>query len=91
MVRRLGRRGFHEGLRVRRRRPNAEGQIAHGAKSHHKPSILQELEGGRPMEIDALYGVTLDLARTHGMATPTLELLVAMVRARARQAGLYSG
>ena len=71
--------------------PNAEGQIAHGAKSHHKPSILQDLEGGRPMEIDALYGVPLDFARMHGVATPTLDLLVAAVRARARQAGLYSG
>jgi len=69
--------------------PNAEGQIANGAKSHHKPSILQDLEGGRPMEIDALYGVPLDFARMHGVPTPTLDLLVAMVRARARQAGLY--
>ncbi len=71
--------------------PNAEGQIANGAKSHHKPSILQDLEGGRPMEIDALYGVPLDFARMHGVPTPTLDLLVAAVRARARQAGLYSG
>ena len=71
--------------------PNAEGQIAQGAKSHHKPSILQDLEGNRPMEIDALYGVPLDFARMHGVATPTLDLLVAAVRARARQAGLYSG
>lgn len=71
--------------------PNAEGQIANGAKSHHKPSILQDLEGGRPMEIDALFGVPLDFARTYGVATPTLDLLVAMVQARARQAGLYSG
>lgn len=70
--------------------PNAEGQIANGAKSHHKPSILQDLEQGRPMEIDALYGVPLDFARSHGVATPTLDLLIAMVRARARQAGLYN-
>lgn len=70
--------------------PNAEGQIANGAKSQHKSSILQDLEGGRPMEIDALYGVPLDFARMHGVPTPTLDLLVAMVRARARQAGLYS-
>ncbi len=70
--------------------PNAEGQIAQGAKSQHKSSILQDLEGGRPMEIDALYGVPLDFARTHGVPTPTLDLLAAMVRARARQAGLYA-
>ena len=71
--------------------PNAEGQIANGAKSHHKPSILQDLEGGRPMEIDALYGVPLDFARMHGVPTPTLDLLAAAVRVRARQAGLYPG
>ena len=71
--------------------PNAEGQIAQGAQSHHKPSILQDLEQGRPMEIDAIYGVPLDFARMHGVPTPTLDLLVAMVRARAREAGLYAG
>jgi len=69
--------------------PNAEGQIANGAKSQHKPSILQDLELGRPMEIEALYGIPLDFARMHGVATPTLDMLVAMVRARAREAGLY--
>jgi len=69
--------------------PNAEGQIANGAKSQHKPSILQDLELGRPMEIEALYGIPLDFARSHGVPTPTLDLLVAMVRARAREAGLY--
>ncbi len=41
------------------------------------------------MEIEALYGIPLDFARRHGVATPTLDLLVAMVRARAREAGLY--
>lgn len=70
--------------------PNAEGQIAQGAKSHHKPSILQDLEQGRPMEVDALYGVPLEFARRHGVPTPTLDLLVALVRVRARQVGLYS-
>ena len=70
--------------------PNIEGQIAQGAQSHHKPSILQDLEAGRPMEIDAIYGVPLDFARMHGVPTPTLDLLVAMVRARAREAGLYA-
>ena len=69
--------------------PNADGQIANGAKSQHKPSILQDLELGRPMEIEALYGIPLDFARAQGVSTPMLDLLVAMVRARAREAGLY--
>ena len=42
------------------------------------------------MEIDALYTVPLEMARLMGVATPTLDLLVAMIRLRARAAGLYS-
>ena len=70
-------------------KPNADGQIRNGSKSNHKPSILQDLELGRPMEIDAIYGVPLDLARMQGVETPTLDALVGMVRVRAREAGLY--
>ncbi len=55
----------------------------------HKTSMLQDLERGRPMEIDALHTVPLELARMHGVSTPTLDILAAMVRARAREAGLY--
>lgn len=69
--------------------PDSEGQIRNGSKSEHKPSILQDLELGRPMEIDALHTVPLELARLHGVPTPTLDMLAAMVRARAREAGLY--
>ncbi|GAC1341580.1 MAG: 2-dehydropantoate 2-reductase [Acetobacteraceae bacterium] len=69
--------------------PDADGQIRNGRKSQHKPSILQDLERGRPMEIDALYTVPLDLARMRGVPTPLLDLLVGMTRARAREAGLY--
>ena len=69
--------------------PNVEGQIRNGLLSTHKTSILQDLELGRPMEIDALYTAPLQFARTHGIATPTLDVLVGLVRARARGAGLY--
>jgi 2-dehydropantoate 2-reductase len=65
--------------------------VATNSQLAHRPSILQDLEAGRPMEIDALYSVPLDMARLHGVATPTLDLLVAMIKARARAAGLYSG
>jgi 2-dehydropantoate 2-reductase len=57
----------------------------------HRPSILQDLDLGRPMEIDALYGATLELAALAGVAAPTLEMLTALVRVRARAAGLYDG
>jgi 2-dehydropantoate 2-reductase len=60
-------------------------------KLAHRPSILQDLEAGRPMEIDALYTVPLEMARMVGVATPTLDLLVSLIKVRARAAGLYSG
>lgn len=70
--------------------PNAEGQIRNGSASSHKTSILQDLELGRPMEIDALYTTPLEMARSCNVPTPTLDLLAALTRARARAAGLYA-
>jgi 2-dehydropantoate 2-reductase len=66
-----------------------EKRIAHGRSLDHKPSILQDLELGRPMEIDGIFDAPLELARMTGVATPTLDLLVAMAKVRARAAGLY--
>jgi 2-dehydropantoate 2-reductase len=57
----------------------------------HRPSILQDLMAGRPMEVDALYTTPLELAEMVGVKLPTLELLVALIKVRARQAGLYDG
>jgi 2-dehydropantoate 2-reductase len=57
----------------------------------HRPSILQDLQAGRPMEIDALYAVPLEMARMVGVATPTLDLLVGLIKVKARAAGLYGG
>ena len=56
----------------------------------HRPSILQDLEAGRSMEIDPQLTVPIELAREAGVAVPTLEMLSALVRARARTAGLYN-
>ena len=64
--------------------------VATNSTLAHRPSILQDLEAGRPMEIDALYSVPLEMARMMGVATPTLDLLAAMIKVKARAAGLYS-
>ncbi len=48
----------------------------------HKPSILQDLLAGRPMEVDALYTVPLHLAALTGTPMPTLELLAALIRTK---------
>jgi 2-dehydropantoate 2-reductase len=68
-----------------------ERVVATNSALAHRPSILQDLEAGRPMEIDALYSVPLEMARMMGVATPTLDLLTAMIKVKARAAGLYLG
>ncbi len=57
----------------------------------HKPSILQDLELGRPMEVGALFDAPLRLARLTGTPTPGLDLLIGLVRKAAAAAGLYRG
>jgi 2-dehydropantoate 2-reductase len=54
----------------------------------HKTSMLQDLERGRPMEIDALVTSLQELGRRVGVATPTIDIVLALVRQRARVAGL---
>jgi 2-dehydropantoate 2-reductase len=55
----------------------------------HKTSMLQDLERGRPMEIDALLGAVVELGGVTGHAMPTCEAVLALVRERARLAGCY--
>ncbi|MCA3271294.1 MAG: 2-dehydropantoate 2-reductase [Roseomonas sp.] len=53
----------------------------------HKTSMLQDLERGRPMEIEALLGAVVELADWVGEAAPISRCVLALVRARARAAG----
>jgi len=55
----------------------------------HKTSMLQDLERGRSMEIDPMVGSVQEVARMVGVATPTLDTVLALVRQRARLAGCY--
>jgi 2-dehydropantoate 2-reductase len=66
-----------------------EVRINQSAALPHKPSILQDLEAGRPMEVDSLFQAPLRLAREKGVPAPMLSLLVAMVAQVAEAAGLY--
>ncbi len=56
----------------------------------HKTSMLQDLERGRPMEIDALLGAVVELGAVTGHPMPICESVLALVRQRAREAGCYS-
>ncbi|HZO00058.1 MAG TPA: 2-dehydropantoate 2-reductase [Burkholderiales bacterium] len=64
------------------------GGQSSGAISH-KPSMLQDYERGRPMEIDALLVAALDFARAARVAVPTLETVVPLVVFKATAKGLY--
>lgn len=55
----------------------------------HKTSILQDLEAGRPMEVDGITGAVVELGRMLGVETPMIDLIYALMRQRAREAGLY--
>ncbi|MCC6710327.1 MAG: 2-dehydropantoate 2-reductase [Gammaproteobacteria bacterium] len=60
------------------------GAAAVGA---HKTSMLQDLERGRKLETDALVAAVAELGRLVGVATPTIATVLALVEARAREAG----
>lgn len=49
--------------------------------------MLQDLELGRPMEIDALVTAVQELGRLTETATPTIDIVQALVRQRAKLAG----
>ena len=55
----------------------------------HKTSMLQDLERGRPMEIDPLVTVVQEMGRLTQIPTPTIDAVLALVSQRARTAGLY--
>ena len=65
-----------------------DGGAAVGA---HRTSMLQDLDQGRPMEIDALVGSVQELGRVTDTPTPTIDTVLALVKLRARSAGLYGG
>jgi 2-dehydropantoate 2-reductase len=62
---------------------------AAGAVVGHKMSMLQDLERGRSLEIDALVTAVQELGRFAGVATPTIDVVLTLVQERGRQAGLY--
>ena len=55
----------------------------------HKPSTRQDVEKGRPMELDALTSTVLELARRLEIETPTLDAVAALVRMQGSVLGLY--
>ena len=69
---------------------DVDKRIAGGAEvGAHRTSMLQDLERGRPMEIDALLGVIVEFAEMLALPAPTCRTVLSLIRARARAAGCY--
>lgn len=72
------------------RAPQRPGGGQSSGMIQHKPSMLQDYERGRPMEIDAQFMAPLALARQKGVPAPTLETVAALVAFKAAAKGLYT-
>jgi 2-dehydropantoate 2-reductase len=71
--------------------PEVKRVTRSGPAPDHKPSILQDYELGRAMEIDALVRAPAAFARAAGIPTPMLDLMAALAVRQARDKGLYQG
>ena len=60
-----------------------------GSLAGHRMSMLQDLDRGRRLEIDALVTAVQELGSLMGVATPVVGAVLALVQARGRAAGLY--
>jgi len=95
-LREIAKQGTREGLAIAARHGitfdyDIEADFAPGSLfPSHKPSILQDYELGRPMEVEALLKAPLAFARAAQVPTPTLDTLVALIAHRAAAKGLYA-
>ena len=56
-----------------------------------KTSMLQDVEAGKPVELDALVAIVGEIGRAIGVATPNIDALYGLARLHARTRGLYPG
>ncbi|MBN2059032.1 MAG: oxidoreductase, partial [Deltaproteobacteria bacterium] len=67
-----------------------EERINSGMKAMtHKPSMLQDFELGRPVEICSILLTPQIFGRMTGVPTPNLDTLISLLKIKARNAGLY--
>lgn len=55
----------------------------------HRTSMLQDLEAGKAMEIDALVTAVQEMGEITGVETPSLDAVLALVQQLGRSQGLY--
>jgi 2-dehydropantoate 2-reductase len=71
--------------------PDIKRVPRNGPAPNHKPSLLQDYELGRAMEIDVLGRAPATFARAAGLSTPMLDMMAALAVRQARDKGLYRG
>jgi 2-dehydropantoate 2-reductase len=54
-----------------------------------KTSMLQDMQAGRPIELDALVGAVRELGARHQIETPNLDTLYGIARVFGRGRGIY--
>jgi 2-dehydropantoate 2-reductase len=69
--------------------PEVKRVTRSGPAPDHKPSILQDYELGRAMEIDVLIRAPAAFARAAGLSTPMLDMMGALAIRMARERGLH--
>jgi 2-dehydropantoate 2-reductase len=68
---------------------DADLYLERASKLSHKTSMLLDMEAGRSIEHAAILEAPLEVARRHGVATPVLALVTALLRPKARKALLF--
>ena len=64
---------------------DAEERIDMAAKvGNHRTSMLQDVEAGRPNELDCLLGAVIELAHLAGISTPTLNVIYDLTKFHSR-------
>jgi 2-dehydropantoate 2-reductase len=96
MINRLARRAHAEALAVAAAHGvelDDDPEVRYGPKRvypDHRPSILQDYELGRPMEIEAIVRAPVAFARSAGIDTPTLDAIESICVSLAEARGLYA-
>jgi 2-dehydropantoate 2-reductase len=54
------------------------------ATARNRSSMLQDVEAGRPTEVEAIHGAIQGVAAEVGIATPAIDIIAALIRAKTR-------
>jgi 2-dehydropantoate 2-reductase len=65
-----------------------ESKIDRMKDAHVKTSMLQDLERGRPLELDSIAEAVVEIGERAGVPMPHTRALLGLVRVRAKTAGL---